>query len=136
MSSSGGCHFRNIRLHPSGLRSLRPNNKQDGNIAPLISKQAAYSPRHTAASNHAQRQSPTHQRDKTQLNLPVARHQPLTRSIATGPCTNFTQKGADTRSKRRPHKKLYKMKSQRNMSQMKEQDKTPEELPSGDKQPI
>ena len=51
---------------------------------------------------------------------------------ATSPSINFTLKGEDTRNKRgystpaykrRPHKKLYKMKRQRNMTQRKKQEK-------------
>ena len=33
--------------------------------------------RHTATSDHTQKQSPTHQRDKNQLHLPIGRHQSL-----------------------------------------------------------
>ena len=66
--------------------SPRPDNKQG---APSISKQAA-------TSNHTQRQRPTHQRDKNQLNLPVF---PI-KKYAASPHTNFSYKGADIKSKR------------------------------------
>ena len=58
------------------------------------------------------------------------------RNPITSPCINFTHKGADTRIKRgynplacikETTQKLYKVKSKRNMSQMKEQDKAPED---------
>ena len=76
--SSRGGHFGRICLHPSVLRSPRPNNNPGGITASPISKQAAYrAPRHTAASNLIQRQSPTHQRDRNQPHLPVGRHQSL-----------------------------------------------------------
>ena len=57
-------------------------------------------PRHTATSNHTKKQSPTHQMNKNQLHLQVGRHHsPLRKSVAS-PCTNFSHKGAEIRSKR------------------------------------
>ena len=40
VTSPGSFHFGKTSLHPSGLRSPRPNNKQGGNAAKLISKEA------------------------------------------------------------------------------------------------
>ena len=41
VNSPGGGHFGKIWPHSSGLRSPRPNNKQVGNTAPPLSRQAA-----------------------------------------------------------------------------------------------
>ena len=111
------------------LGCLRPNNQQGWNTAPPISRQAGKS-----LSEH----SPAHQRDKTQLYPPVGRNQSL-------PSGNFhkplrqphapegrQQKQEELQScslqnGNHNHRKLDKMRQQRNMSQMKEQGKTPEE---------
>ena len=78
MPFSGGGHLGKLWPHPLVLRSPRPNNNPGGITAPPIRKKAAKrTPRHTASSNLTQRQSPTHQRDKNQLYLPVGRHQIL-----------------------------------------------------------
>ena len=100
--SSRGGHFGKIWPHPSALRSPRPNNNPGGITAPPISKQVAQrSPRHTATSIPIQRQSPTHQRDKNQLHLPVGRHQSFpSRSLQQAPIPTSATSGADIRSKR------------------------------------
>ena len=80
MSYPEGCHSGKIWSHPAGLISPRPNKKQGGNTAPPISKQAAQSPlRHTTVTNHTQRQSPIHQKEKT---APLTSGQP--QSLALG----------------------------------------------------
>ena len=53
------------------------------------------------ASNPIQRLSPTNQRDRNQLHLPVGRHQPLpSGSLQQAPIMTSATRGADTRSKR------------------------------------
>ena len=100
--SSRGGQVGKIWPHPAGLRSLRPNNNQGGKAAPPTSKQAAQMhPRHTATSYLTQRQSPTNQRDKNQLYLPVGRHQSLpSGSLQQAPIPTSATRGADIRSKR------------------------------------
>ena len=94
-NSLGSGHFGKKSAHLSKLRSPRPNNKLGGNTTPHISKQSAYRlPRHRATSNHTQRQNPSHQEDKNQLQLPVGRNEFLpSESLQQAPCTNFRYKG-------------------------------------------
>ena len=57
--------------------------------------------RHTDTSNHTQGQSPSHQRDKTQLYLPVGMHQSLpSGSLPQAPVSTSPTRGADIKSKR------------------------------------
>ena len=75
---SGGGHLVTIWPQPSALRNPKPNNNPGGITAPPINKQMPKnSPRNMAASNLTQKQSPTHQRDRNQLPLPMGRHQSL-----------------------------------------------------------
>ena len=58
-------------------------------------------PRHTDTSDLAKRQSPTHQRDKNQLHLPVGRHQSLpSGSLQQALVPTSGTRGADIRGKR------------------------------------
>ena len=96
-SSKGGNFGKN-------LRSPRTNNHLSKIIphppANRLTKDAP-SPRHTATWSLTQRQSPTHQRDKNQLHLPVDRHQSLSSgSLQQAPVPTSATRGADIRSKR------------------------------------
>ena len=91
--------------HQSALRSSRANNNLGGITAPhsvnrLPKGPPLPPPRHTAASNLTQRQSPTHQRDRIQLHLPVGRHQSLSSgSLQQAPVPTSATRGADASSK-------------------------------------
>ena len=77
VNSSRSGYFGKIWPHPSGLRSPRPNNNPGGNSPTHQQTGCLKTPRHTAASNLTQKQSPTYQRDKNQLHLPMGRNQSL-----------------------------------------------------------
>ena len=120
--------------HPLGLRSPRPNNKLGRNTAPPISIQAALiPPRHTGGlySHPKTKPHPPEGQDSAPPTSPFnqeAHQKPLYQLHSQGG-RHQKQKRLQPYSlqKRRPsHRKLCKMKRQRNMSYMKEQDKTPE----------
>ena len=130
---SGGGYFGKILPYPSALRSPRPNNNPGGITAPPISKQATQRPpRHTAAPNLIQRQSPTHQRDRNQPHLPVGRHQeayskpPYQLQPPGGRTPEVREATALLSVKRSPHQKRIKMKRQRSITQRREKGKPPE----------
>ena len=85
---------------------------------------------HTAASNHTQRQSPTHRSDKNQLHPPVGRHLSLpSGSLQPDPVPTSATKGHTSEeattllpAKMIPQKKIC-MKRQRIMTQIKEKKK-------------
>ena len=82
MNSPGGGHFGKVQPCPSANRLPKV----------LLGRHPA--------SNHTQRQSPTYQRDKIHLHLPVGSPVPPIRIPATNPNISFPHKGADNRSKR------------------------------------
>ena len=125
MSSPGGGPFGTIWSHKLGLRSPRPNNKQAGNTDPLINKQVPkvlhITPTDKGPPPRGTRLSSTYQWAGTCPSHQEAGHKLL----------YFTYKEADTRSKtgytpltykKEIMQKAYKMRRQRNMNQMKEQD--------------
>ena len=123
--------------HQREKSQVKQQQQKKWEYSPSISKQAASSPpRHTPASNHTLRQSPIHQRKKTWLHLPVGKHQslplgsqpqtPISTSPTRGQKLEVREAIILQPIKRRPQKRLYKMKRQRNVRQMKEQNKTQE----------
>lgn len=117
------------------LEYLRPNNKQGGNTAQPINKQAASSyPEYAAAYKHTPWHSPTHLRDKSQLYPQWADTSPSYQDACTKPWINLfhqRQEELQTCSLRNgdhKYRKLDKMKQQRDMFQTKEQDRIPEKL--------
>ena len=93
--SSRGGHFGKIWPYPSGLRSPGQTTNQVGTqLHPSANRLHEGSPRCTAASNHTQRQSPNHRRDKNQPHLPVGRHQSLPLgSLQQGPIPTSATRG-------------------------------------------
>ena len=75
---------------------------------------------HTAASNHTQRQSPTHRSDKNQLHPPVGRHLSLpSGSLQPAPVPTSATKGQTSEeattllpAKMIPQKKIYNEKAE------------------------
>ena len=119
MSSPRGWHLGKTWIHPSGLRSPRPNTKGGGNTALSIIKEVSSSPpKHKTGPNHSQRQFPPTR--GTRLSLSGQASVSPIRKLITSPNVNFTHKGADTKSKRsyspvtckkrRPQRKSDKMK--------------------------
>ena len=131
--SSPGVAILTLSLGPtqrpvsSSAGSLRPDNQQGGNIAPPISRQAAYRlPEPTATSKQTPWHSPAHQRDKTQNHPPEDRHQSLPPESlqkplrSASPIRRQTLKQEELQSCNLwnggwKHRKLYKMRWQRNV---------------------
>ena len=79
------------------------------------------------ASNPIQRLSPTNQRDRNQLHLPVGRHQPLSSgSLQQAPILSSATRGADTRSKRGYNSIICKNEKTENYNSDEGERKTPE----------
>ena len=125
MYSSTGGHFRKILPHPSVPRSPGPNNNPGGISAPPISKRLPKDlPRHTATSNLTQRQIPTHQWAGTSPSHQEVYSKPPYQLQPQGGQTSEVREATTLLSaKRRPHQKPTKMKRQRTISQIKEQEK-------------
>ena len=95
--SSRGGHFGKIWPLASELRPLGKTIIQVGSQShPSGNRLPKDVPMHTAISNITKRQSPTHQRERKQPQLPVGKHQ----SIPSGslqqppPPTNISHKGS------------------------------------------
>ena len=105
------------------------NNKEDSNTNPTISKQT-YCP---DTPKHSMLQGSAHQTEKTHFHPPECRKKSLSTWTYTSHWNTLIHWGRGQKQELQPyslgkryltHSKLVKMKSQRNMMQMKEQGKT------------
>ena len=132
MYFSGGGHFGKIWPHPSSWRSPRQTIIQMGSqYHPSVNSLPKDPPKHHATSNLTQGQSPPTRRIRTSSTFQWAGTSPSNQeAYSKPPRTNFSHGGGCIGSKslqKGDHiKNLYKMKRQRTITQIREQEKNPE----------